>query len=432
MIVPSSYGALSATSANVIQGRAPIFTVQYGAKRLGFTVNGTYYSESEGNLSSTDDNLFDAGLTPNDFHVITLTANDFTVQDDYYDADGDEAHPSTPFTVGSISYTWKDRTGKTLSKNDKKKMIGCGGNLKLPLTLTINLSNVQLHSKYGNPKYSAPRILKRNYKIMATQGICFARPGSLDWFDMGTGATRHSTKGGGYTTDFVPNYGFKADPTVSSEKFPTTAFRGARFQLVMTGSQTDWNYSVITNPNGAVTVDTINGWVTINNKPTGTIKVRATSKNTSNIYFDYAFTPTSLWVVPKPRNPVNIDGEYSYVEAKTACGDVSKIPSREQLSNSPYSRIGQGASIPSNASTRAIGKLEISGGAQPMKESIFSEWGMSEGGSNGTYPDSRWDRSLYWTRDEYLPGTPFLVTSDRGDVDWSKALYSCYQVACLE
>ncbi|XKM14291.1 hypothetical protein RCS94_03745 [Orbaceae bacterium ac157xtp] len=402
LIAPLSYGALSATSANTIKGHAPWFTGQSGAKKLGFIVNGTSYSESLGNLSATNNNLFDAGLTPGDFQITSLTASDFTIANDYEDVDGDGAS-NTPFTMDAMTYVWKDGTNRTLTTADMSRTIGCGGGLSLPLTLTITIPNVQVHSKYGDPKDSDQTVLERNYKITTLQGICYVRPGSLDWVNYaGTGATRSPTQGGGYTADFVPLKGFKANPTVSSVKFPTTGFPKARFQLWMTGLQTDWNYNVITNPNSAAEVDT-NGWVTLNNKPTGPITVRATSYYSSNTYFDYTFNLT-LWVVPTST-------AMDYVTAKTAsgCGDESKIPSREQLTNSPLSRLPAGGTIVHNASTRAIGKLEIGGGAEPMKESIFSEWGMT---SSGSYPGSQWHyQGHFWTRDPYSFGDQFLLHS---------------------
>ncbi|XKM14613.1 hypothetical protein RCS94_05400 [Orbaceae bacterium ac157xtp] len=429
LIAPLSYGALSATSANTIKGNAPKFKGHSGAKKLGFTVNNTYYSESDGNLSATDDNVFDAGLTPRNFQINTSLT--FTVADDYEDVDGDGAS-STPFTMDAITFVWKDGANRTLTNADMSKTIGCGGGLSMPLTLTITLPNVQVHSEHGDPRDSIPAVLEQSYKIAGTQGICYVRPGSLYWKDyapLGSPAgTRSPTQGGGYTADFVPGKGFKANPTVSSVKFPTTAFPGARFQLKMTGSQTDWNYTEETNPNNAVRVDT-DGWVTINNKPTGAITVRATSKSSSSTYFDYTFNPTSLWVVPTGSTWM------TYAQAKTSlgCGDESKIASREQLSNSPVSRIVGGASIPNNAYTRAIGKLDIDNGAQPMKESIFSEWGWADGSTSGYYPGSQWrpNYHYYWTRDAWSASDQFHVSSSTGALGYNHTRYSAY-IACLE
>ncbi|XKM13460.1 hypothetical protein RCS94_10610 [Orbaceae bacterium ac157xtp] len=353
-----------------------------------------------------------------------MSLNQFTAMNltnaDYYDADGDVARSTAPLTVGTKSIKWYKSDGTEIT--DLNQQLGCGSNLGSVLTLKIKMQNIQAHSEYGDPRDSVPTTLEQSYKITGSQGICYAKPGSLYWYNVGSGATRDSIQGGGYTADFDPAKGFKANPTVSSVKFPTTAFPKARFQLVVTGSQTDYNYNVTTNPNSAATVDT-NGWVTINNKPIGPITVRVTSKSSSSTYFDYTFNPTSLWVVPKV-------GAANYANSITKCGVESKIPSREQLSNSPVSRIAAGASIPGNSYTRAIGKLDIGGGAQPMKESIFSEWGYTYN-DGSRYPGSQWAVGYYWTRDPSSTGTQFFVNSYYGNVSYSYTSTSLY-VACLE
>ncbi|XKM14464.1 hypothetical protein RCS94_04625 [Orbaceae bacterium ac157xtp] len=421
LIVPPSYGALSATSANTIKGRAP--TVQNSS--LGFNVNGDNYSKAIGNIDPNVAKAFNAGLSLSHFTAMDLT------NADYYDADGDVARSTAPLTVGTKSIKWYKSDGTEIT--DLNQQLGCGNNLGSVLTLKIKMQNIQMHSEHGDPRDNSLTVLEQSYKIAGTQGICYAKPGSLKWYSYnGISTTRDSIEGGGYTADFVPNKGFKANPTVSNKKFPTTAFPKARFQLVMTGSQTDYNYNVTTNPNSSASVDT-NGWVTINNKPTGPITVRVTSKSSSSTYFDYTFNPISLWVVPKLNPAANSYDRYTYAEAKSSsgCGVESKIPIREQLTNSPLSRLPAGGSFDSNSYTRAIGKLDIGGGAQPMKESIFSEWGET---TRSTYPGSQWTTygaPYYWTREAYSSSYQFLVRSLDGHVSWDYTIGSCY-VACLE
>ncbi|XKM14441.1 hypothetical protein RCS94_04510 [Orbaceae bacterium ac157xtp] len=415
MIAPLSYGALSATSANTIKGRAP--TVQNSS--LGFNVDGEDYSKAIGNIDPNVAKAFDAGLSLRHFTVMNLR------NADYYDADGDVAHSTTPFTTGTKSIKWYKSDGTEIS--DLNQLLGCGSNLGSVLTLKIKIQNIQAHSEHGDPRDSVPTTLEQSYKIAGSQGICYVKPGSLKWdFHVNPAGVRSPTQGGGYTEDFVPNKGFKANPTVSNVKFPTTAFPRARFQLVMTGIQTDWNYSVITNPNSAVSVDA-NGWVTFNRKPTGAVTVRATSKSSSSTYFDYTFNPTSLWVVPR--------GDVNYASAKAECGGESKMATREQLSNSPVSRIGQGGSfIFVNDYTRAIGKLEIGGGEEPMKESIFSEWGSTAiiDGIPNAYPGSNWIGYSYWTREWYSPSRVFLVDCRSGRVGHNGPDNRGYYAVCIE
>ncbi|XKM14169.1 hypothetical protein RCS94_03100 [Orbaceae bacterium ac157xtp] len=413
LIAPSSYGVLSAVSANTIKGNAP--TVQNGS--LGFNVNGDDYSKAIGNIDPNVVKAFDAGLSLRHFTVMNLR------NADYYDADGDVARSTAPLTVGTKSIKWYKSNGTEIT--DLNQQLGCGNNLGSVLTLKIKMQNIQVHSEYGDPRDNSLTALEQNYKITTTQGICYARPGSLDWYNYANpgSPTRDTVQGGGYTADFDPDNGFKANPTVSSVKYPTTAFPGARFQLKMTGSQTDWKYTIPTNPNNAVSIDT-NGWVTFKRKPTGAITVRATSKTSSSTYFDYTFNPTSVWVEPNPA-------VMNYANAKTACGGELNIPIREQLTNSPLSRLPVGGTYIDNTYTRAIGKLDIGGGAQPMKESIFSEWGNA---TNSYYPESHnwhFGNYWYWTREAYSSSRQFDVNITGGRVGWDSPTAPLHYVACL-
>ncbi|XKM12554.1 hypothetical protein RCS94_05895 [Orbaceae bacterium ac157xtp] len=410
MIAPSSYGALSATSANTIKGSAPWFKGQSGAKKLGFKIGNTTYSESEGNLSSTDDNVFDPALTPNHFQITALTANDFTVQDDYEDVNGDSAS-STPFTMDSMSVVWKDRTNRVLTSSDMAKMLGCGGDLNLPLTLTITIPNVQVHSEYGDPRDSDPAVLEQNYKINTTQGFCFARPNSLSWAQ-DWGASGNSTNGGGYTEDFDPDNGFKAEPTLSPDKFPTTGFPGAQFTLIMTGNNSDWTFRSV----GGSVVDA-NGKVTLNSKGgTGGITIKAKLKNSNPVIErSYTFKPNKVWV-----KPYDIFNPHSYAWAQSVCGSNRKIPTRAHLTNSPLINLAAGAGgvVPNNAHTRAIG-----GG-------VSNEWGSL---NYTSYPESEWNMggNAYWTREKYSSTEPFFFWGVDGTIGWTNIVHDKW-VVCLK
>ncbi|XKM13255.1 hypothetical protein RCS94_09525 [Orbaceae bacterium ac157xtp] len=419
MIAPSSYGALSATSANTIQGNKPLFTGQTDAnkKKLGFKVGNISYSEAnpaynastnrfKDKIESGTPKLFEPSLRLEDFKVQSLTANDFDVQTDYYDADGDEAE--TPaFTVGGVSHKWFDMNGVEIT--DETKMIGCGSGLNLPLTLKIDLS-VQSHSQYGDPRNSNASGLEQSYQIKTTtSGICFVKPNSLDWFDssghQNTGsATPHPSAGGGYeSTQFDPTNGFKAS---LNPKFPTTGFPGAEFALKTLGNVSDYTFTSNSEPE--VTVNT-NGIVRLNSKPSGAVTITATFINGTT--HEYTFDPRTPWVVPKP-------GYEYYTTSKTKCGDESKLTNRAQLTNSPSST---GTNY--NFFTRAVG-----GG-------VFGEWGYTTGGSSGTYPGSQWVVSYYWTRDP-APGVStnyqFAVSSFLGMVKKFPIANHTFFVACLE
>ncbi|XKM13223.1 hypothetical protein RCS94_09350 [Orbaceae bacterium ac157xtp] len=444
MIAPSSYGVLSATSANTIQGSRPGFTGQSGAKKLGFKVGNISYSEANpvlGGSNTTKDKiepgtpkLFEPSLKLNEFVVQGLTVSDFTVATDYYDADGDGAHPTTPFTVvGGVSHKWFDGNGDEIT--DKNKMVGCSG-LRQPLTLKINLA-AQSHSQYGAPRDSDPSGLEQSYKIKSPSGICYARPNSMNvkpewtWYGKNnggswawnSGSAVDPVHGGGYRSDFVvissgvnlsgivnvTDGGFKAS---ASTKFPTTGFAKASFDLVVTGSPSDWTFS--SNGGSAVTVNS-NGKVTLNSKPSGAVTITATENTTGQVH-SYTFNP-ALWVVPK----ITISTYITYAQAVSACGEVNKIPNRAQLTNSPQKTATSSNWQSYNYFTRAIG-----GG-------VFNEWGYTTGGPSGTYPGSQWNSrgGDYWTRDSYSSVRQFIVDSTVGYVNWTDPILGNY-VACLE
>ncbi|XKM12534.1 hypothetical protein RCS94_05795 [Orbaceae bacterium ac157xtp] len=366
-----------------------------------------------------------------DFTVTGLTANDFSPTDDYEDADGDTGYTSATdaFSMGSVTYDWYQGTTK-LDKNNSTVMnqtLGCGSSLSLPLTLKIMLPKVKVKSRYGDPKESVETDLVQEYKIGSESGICFAKPNQMivrpneTWFGTNNSTCFWNTArykdrnqyGGGYDSNqFDPVNGFKAS---LSTKFPTTGFPKASFTLIVVGSPNDYTFT--SNAEPAVTVDT-SGKVTLNSKPSGTVTIKATSNGTTHAY---SFDPTTVWVVPK-RNPATASVPnpytYTYADAKTVCGgNESNIPSRAQLTNSPFNNVGQGWSRKISGYTRAIG-----GG-------VFGEWGWLD---NDTYPDSQGNTNYYWTREAYSSIYQFIVAPTYGNVDYNSTNSTRYYVACLE
>ncbi|XKM14070.1 hypothetical protein RCS94_02590 [Orbaceae bacterium ac157xtp] len=434
MIAPSSYGALSATSANTIKGNAPWFTGQSGAKKLGFVVDGISYSEANpvlGGTNTTKDKIisgvqknFNGGLKLSDFVVTGLTANDFNPTADYYDADGDEGFSSATdtFSMGSVTYNWYEN-GKDPERDAPisitNQTLGCGSGLSLPLTLKITLPNVKVKSRYGNPNESSEMDLVQEYKIGSASGICFAKPNQMivlpnkTWIGTDGLASYFWNKaiykarnqyGGGYdSTQFDPDNGFKAS---LSTKFPTTGFPKASFTLIVVGSPSDYTFT--SNAEPAVTVDA-SGKVTLNSKPSGAVTIKAVSNGTTHTY---TFNPTTAWVVPSSDRTT-----YDYTVS--LCGGANKLPTRADLTNSPFNNVGQGWTYVKNVSTRAVG-----GG-------VFGEWGYT---NSSTYPGSQWiinELHGYWTREAYSSSSQFKVFPSYGDVYYSLVNNGHY-VACLE
>ncbi|XKM12809.1 hypothetical protein RCS94_07200 [Orbaceae bacterium ac157xtp] len=404
MLVPSSYGVLSAKSANTIQGRAPTFSAQSGAKKLGFTLRGVYYSESEGNIKEGVVKLIDAGVSLSEFYIKQLTSSDFNISTDYYDADGDGAHPTSPFTMDSIRSEWRDRTGAIIPSSNYNQPFGCGNTkLKFPLTLKIELSNIKVRSRYGKPNESIPTNLTKTYKIAEGTGICFVKPGTL-YFIPAT-----PDNGGGYSSDFSPVNGFKAN---ASLKFPTTGFPGAYFNLVMTSNATDFTYT--SNAEPAVTVDA-NGKVTLNSKPAGEVTITAKYKNDPTQVHYYKFNPRNVWIVPQSTRMTRNN-------AITACGGLNKLPTRSQLTNGNTVLLGGCSSWRPGHVQRAIG-----GG-------VFSEWGGAAYGSALPYPDSLLINTRYWTQGiacSYSGTFGWVVTYNEGSPEPREEYYN-EAVACVD
>ncbi|XKM13305.1 hypothetical protein RCS94_09810 [Orbaceae bacterium ac157xtp] len=437
MISPSSYGALSATSANIIKGNAPGFRSTSGKHKLGFKIGNVSYSENLGNIREGTAKEFDPSLKLSDFRVIQLSANDFNVSTDYEDSDGDAPHPTTPFTMGSVSAQWWDGNDNYIS--DTSKAIGCGSSFTMPLKLKLSLRYVQVHSKYGNPKDSGSTTLTKTYLIKPKQGICYVTPNSSivysDWtwinivrtdrvgnwvWNLGTPTSPDSANGGGYSSDFYtvlnPSYGdtrggsFKAS---ASTKFPTTGFPGAKFKLEMTGSTSDYTFSVSAYPSSSVSVDS-NGFVTLNSKPSGSVTVRARSRYDSSV-FEYTFNPTRVWLVPLTT------GRATYEQAVSLCGGESYLPTRAELTNSPRKTAPERWNYVWNAATRSI------------TGSLVGEWGFL---SQDTYPSSNWKGNggyyPYWTKEPWVTGgrANYFVDVRYGFVSYSDWGPSGDYVAC--
>ncbi|OCG40966.1 hypothetical protein A9G29_07900 [Gilliamella sp. Fer2-1] len=436
-IASSSHAILTATTTNVIIGNAPEVIALSSEDKQGFTVNGVFYSEANGNIKTGEIKEFDGNLTFNDFVISRYDSKNLDKVKNYRDIDGDNADPSVPFKLETTYYWWYDNTGKRIEGDDKKKIMGCGSGYAMPLKLIIK-TNVKAYSAYGIPKESEPITLTKTYQIAPRTQICYAKPYSLEkkpehqWVgvdDIGryfwndSNYAQRNSAGGGYTQDYVPNYGFKAKPTVSSSTFPTTGFPGAKFQLVMTGAQSDYKYSIVNDNGGQVAIDTTKGYVILNKKPAGPITVRATLLRDTQVKIDYTFDPRSIWAIPQR----NFFGPFE--EAKIRCGGEQNMLTRLQMSNSPRSElVGNEASFEnagddflSNAYTRSIG------------QSLFAEWGWSD---QVTYPDSGWLFGVdYWTKDKFN-GSPtssshYVIHSHDGWVGW-RLPAGGVSVACKE
>ncbi|XKM13039.1 hypothetical protein RCS94_08395 [Orbaceae bacterium ac157xtp] len=383
-------------------------------------MNGTTYYQQLGNINSNTVKYFNnENLKLSDFVVNTLTVSDFSPSGGYYDADGDVVHPTTPFTMGTRRFEWRDREGALITNYNQQLGGGCGkkADLKLPLTLKITLPNVRAVSRYGTPRYSAPADLVKTYKIGASTGFCYVKPNAMYvypnhvWLnasvgDWQTGSSRpDSVYGGGYDgSQFDPEWGFKAN---LNPKFPTTGFRGASFTFIMKGDPTDYTFT----HNGGLQALTTQGKVILNSKPSGAVTITARYKWDPSQVHTYTFNPTTVWVEPYSNNYT-----LTYSSAISQCGGSSKIPTRAQLTNSPQRFATNGTNLKTNYYTRKIG-----GG-------VLGEWGYVD---NVAYPNSNWINNWYWTREQDSSNNQRFLVSFSGDVQLNKTGSPRY-VACLK
>ena len=424
--ISTAYG-LSTYTTNIIQGNSPeLVNTKLVADKYGFTVNGVFYSESLGNIKEDEIKLFDGNLTFDQFVVKLSNENLLDTEINYQDVDGDVIDTIHPFAQTATTYQWYDARGKKIPSSDKNKIIGCGSGYSMPLNLQISLQ-AQTFSEYGIPKQSDIVPITKNYKIMVEPKICYAKPyqmilfpnavwasvrsiqdqGKLDCilagyadnelalstsdnskhlvngWNLDNSRVRNSYCGGGYNANvFDPVNGFKVSV---SPHFPTTGFPGAKFQLIMTGHQEDFNYKVSANPQDSVTVDKA-GNIKLNKKPVGDVTISAKYKNNNQAPEQiYSFNLTGIWVNPRS----NSHTLYTYQQAVNMCGGEANLPSRSEMTNSPNAPTSWTTNPYTwDAFTRTIG------------DGVLSEWGMT---TKETYPDSNWFQGFQWfyTRDQY-------------------------------
>ncbi|MCX8739931.1 hypothetical protein J3U56_11415, partial [Gilliamella sp. B2824] len=336
-------------------------------------------------------------------------ANVIVANNYWRDADGDKL-----FTItGYMKVKWETYDGEDVTdyvkSNPNSELDSC----KSPYKLTLSADDGALLTNYGIPDTNSFKGESHSYYILSKHTVCYVKPYAIEkmpqfqWLSFDSSNTfvawndsRYTSRtavGGGYTSDYVPNIGFKATPTASGgKKFPTTGFAGAKFQLIVTGSPASYSFSVPNNPGGQVAIDQ-QGYVLLKGKPTGDVTVRATVKQNPMIKLDYTFNPTSVWA-----NPLK-DFFDIWSVAIQRCS-INNLLSYSELTNTPVDNRLNGSFEIINGYTRAIG------------QGLLPEWGYS---TQQTYPDSTWrdEGDRYWTKDLYYQssyGTHIDVNSSSG------------------
>lgn len=393
--------AITVHTTNIIHASKPEFILETSWQKLGFTVDGVHYSQDEATIISDEIKFFSGDYRFSDFVIDpSYSMSNLDSSLNYFDANGDVADDVEPFTLNpNVSYEWYDADGNEITTGLHNNIIGCGSGFKMPLQLKIHIG-VKPNSKYGVPRQGDLSDILVKYKIASNPELCYVAPNSLkvypdnQWLSFNNSnkykgwnvanlTSRKSDVGGGYSSDYVPNYGFKVNP--SGEHFPTTGFPGASFNLVVSGAQTDYEYSFVGDSTG-VSVDK-NGKVLLEKKPNGSITVQIKSKLEPSFNVNYTFDPTKIWVYPyNPRYP---NGNYKthWDKAITICSE-DNLPSFQALTNAPMNPAILTMDFDmNNGYTRAIG------------QGVLPEWGYTV---RDAYPESRWSsvtNDRYWTKD---------------------------------
>ncbi|WP_392562995.1 hypothetical protein RHO12_05880 [Orbus sturtevantii] len=430
--------ALSATTINYILGHPPEIgntavmkfenSINFRVTNsLGFTHD--YQPNSEGQVYlSLDERFIDISPVIKD---VILTDSDIS------DINGDKISTSIPYTISSLSYTWKDKNDNVISNNSTKNLGSdiCVSSTSYqgPYTFSL-LFDVAVNTEYGVPNASTMTVQK-DFIINADDGICYMQPGTLvvntrnGWPDGDNAwpAGRESVaRQPSYDPDvFVLRKGFKA---WVEQKFPTTAFPEARFKIVPHQNINNYTISVKDNPNNAL-IDQqtyAKGQFKFGNiKPAqGELYTIEVKNNISNIsyYYSFALKPSRSWFtvgqVTGNGTSATATARKSYIQAVEKCG-VNNLPTRAELTDSIYSTgtlAPTGAYAKNNGFIRGIGPLT-------------SEWGAIYYYAPKTFNDKRdmmktvnenlkqhFSYWYYWTKDAYSATQNFLVGDVEGNV----------------
>ena len=347
--------SLSVTTQMYIHGNAPEIKMSGSAKAL----NGIQLKLQ----------------VPNDFSTMT--------NDDIIDIDGDYLGSSNNFKVDSVTAEWRD-SNNNIIPSDSTAPLGSNicnsatykGDSTLKLTFSISAK-----TQYGTPAESQPKEVSKTFTVKANDGICYIRPGVLaiiakggwsetdNWMSYGADTINRTDA---YNPDqFVLHSGFKASATDSTgHHFPTTAFPEARFRIVPVNAISNYTYTLVKNPNGAListarssNPDSKSEFKFTDNAPAKDDQfIILVTNNQTNAQFYYRFSLNHwMYIYQQQLNWVD------YNTAERLCtANNDRLPSRAELTNS-FLATGvtnnENWYIPQNGYKRAIG------------EGLISEWG---------------------------------------------------------
>ncbi len=376
--------SLSVTTQMYIHGNAPEIKMSGSAKAL----NGIQ-------LKLQVPNNAPLVITPGSSNEISVAYDtspsmysfdvDFSAMnnDDIIDVDGDYLGSSNNFKVENITAEWRDSKNNIIP-SDSTAPLGSNicnsatykGDSTLKLTFSISAK-----TQYGTPTESQPKEISKTFTVKANDGICYIRPGVLaiiakggwsetdNWLSYGADTINRTDA---YNPDqFVLHSGFKASATDSTgHHFPTTAFPEARFRIVPVNAISNYTYTLVKNPNGAListarssNPDSKSEFKFTDNAPAKDDQfIILVKNNQTKAQFYYRFSLNHwMYIYQQQLNWVD------YNTAERLCtANNDRLPSRAELTNS-FLATGvtnnENWYIPQNGYKRAIG------------EGLISEWG---------------------------------------------------------
>ena len=376
--------SLSVTTQMYIHGNAPEIKMSGSAKALnGIQLKLQVPNNAPLVITPGSSNeisvAYDTSPSMYSFDIDFSAMND----DDIIDVDGDYLGSSKNFKVDSVTAEWRDSKNNIIS-SDSTAPLGSNicnsatykGDSTLKLTFSISAK-----TQYGTPTESQPKEISKTFTVKANDGICYIRPGVLaiiakggwsetdNWLSYGADTINRTDA---YNPDqFVLHSGFKASATDSTgHHFPTTAFPEARFRIVPVNAISNYTYTLVKNPNGAListarssNPDSKSEFKFTDNAPAKDDQfIILVKNNQTKAQFYYRFSLNHwMYIYQQQLNWVD------YNTAERLCtANNDRLPSRAELTNS-FLATGvtnnENWYIPQNGYKRAIG------------EGLISEWG---------------------------------------------------------
>ncbi|MWN32918.1 MULTISPECIES: hypothetical protein [unclassified Gilliamella] len=374
LLLPYTQGvqALSAYTSRAIEGSAPYLTFDGGLIKATNTdsllsiklPDGTRYMKSTNPSTPTKPiRLPNVGGKLSDITMIvppsrsSITINDLVTQGNWGDDDGDGQNTGDVAASGSISVTFTDKNGNTVSRSDALSICSA------PYRVRLESTNGTLITRYGVPRSSTFSGDVVDYYINPynNAGICSVRPNLL--FGGTTGIDSYDNpRYAGPDNIWNPEKGFLVQSTSSSSydrNFPTTGSDGLYFDLDVGGvdaSQLSW--TVITSGSIRATVN----WT----RP----------RSDSHEDFRLGILQHDAWIRDKTKNVTRVT--------------LKGPEARNQWSNSNPSRI----TVPSLPQTFELIGRDRSGN-EVRYGFVLRQWFVNRGGQLKPYKDQlAWCNSL--------------------------------------